>query len=310
MRQDALAAVCPGQGGIAVAVVRREPGVPPCLEHCEFQAPAPGQEESTLLASMVRQHALDQLPCSSVIDLNAYSVLLAEAPDVPAAELRAAMRWRIKELIDFPIDDAVIDVFEAPAQRAGGAQRPIYVVVARAAVVRRRIEQLLEAGLRLTVVDIPEFAIRNVAALLPEDVGGVAFVMLGRQRGLIVLTRQSTLYLSRRMEAGAGNLLDRAAETLPAQAEGWLDAIVIEIQRSLDYYESHFSQPPVSGAILAPLGVRIGGLTDYLSSQLGLPVRELDMNEVIDTMTPLAPATQAHCFAAIGAALRVEEEAA
>ncbi len=53
---------------------------------------------------------------------------------MPAAcdnELRAAVRWRIKDLIDFHIDDAVIDVFEMPAHARGGPNRMMYAVKAR-----------------------------------------------------------------------------------------------------------------------------------------------------------------------------------
>ena len=95
-----------------------------------------------------------------------YRLLLVEAPDVPADELRAAVRWRIKDLIDFHIDDAVIDVFEMPPHARGGPQRMMYAVTAKAEVVKREIERIESAGLKLGVVDIPELSLRNIATLL------------------------------------------------------------------------------------------------------------------------------------------------
>jgi MSHA biogenesis protein MshI len=83
-----------------------------------------------------------------------------------------------------------------------------------------------------------------------------------------------------------------------------LDTIVIEVQRSLDYYESHFAQSTVTGVVLGPLPWRTEGVLSYLSSQLGLPTRVASLEELIDLPTPLAPALQARCLLAVGAALR------
>jgi len=217
--------------------------------------------------------------------------------------LRAAIRWRVKDLIDFHIDDAVIDVFDVPNQRVSGANKMMYAVVAKSSTVRRQVDLLAGAGLNLDVIDIPELALRNIAALLPEDVAGVALLYLTARGGLITITRQTTLYLSRRIDLGyevLGGDLDSAAPRL--------DRIVVEIQRSLDYYESHFSQPPVTNVIIAPLPGPIAGMDEYLSQQLGIAVRLLDLNTLIDMDTPLDPGLQSQCLLAIGAALRTESK--
>ena len=186
----------------------------------------------------------------------------------------------------------------------------VYVVAARSAVVKQRINQLLEAGLKLNTIDIPELCYRNIASLLPEDVGGVALICLARQRGILTLTRQETLYFSRRLQTGAEILWRDDVDQLTPEIEGWLDSIVIEVQRSLDYYESNFSAPPIAGVVLAPLGKKIHGIAEYLSSQLGLPCRVLDLNELIDCPRPLAEQGQVFCLPAVGAALRREVKAA
>lgn len=309
-RGSAVLAVCPGAEGLAVAMVRRDKGVSPTLETWHYLPLADTDDVGETLSRMVKGERLKQVDCTSALDLNAYTLLLVEAPDVPASELKAAMRWRVKDLIDFPVDDAVIDVFEVPAQKSAGRTRMVYVVAARAAVVKQRVDLLLDAGLKLTTIDIPELCIRNLTSLLPEDVGGVAFVYLARGRGLITLTRQSTLYFSRRLQTGAEILWQQDIDRLTPEIEGWLDSIVIEVQRSLDFYESHFSAPPIAGLVVGPLGRQVAGVAEYLSSQLGLRSRVLDLNELIDTREKLSPQMQAQCLQAIGAALRVEGKAA
>jgi MSHA biogenesis protein MshI len=183
----------------------------------------------------------------------------------------------------------------------------VEAVVARTDLVGARIDELQAAGLNLEIVDIPELALRNIASLLPEDVGGVALVYIGRDDGLITITRQGTLYFSRAIHVGFNTLPDTAVHANDPEAiEGWLDSIIIEIQRSLDYFDSQFSQPPVAGLVITPADRDIPGVTDYLQGQMGIPARILDVNELIDVPAKIESAMQGNCLLALGAALRLE----
>ena len=301
--KNAVVAICPTHDTIPCVRIKRFKDQPPVLDLCKFQRLDNMGIQGAEIARLTRADRLGDQICVTTLTIGSYSLLLVEAPDVPATELRAAIRWRVKDLIDFHIDDAVIDVFDVPNQRVTGSNKMMYAVVTKSSTVRQQVELLTAAGLNLEVIDIPELALRNIAALLPEDVAGVVMLYLDSGSGLITITRQQTLYLSRRIDMGyetLGNDMDSAAARL--------DRIVVEIQRSMDYYESHFSQPPVTNAVIAPLPEPISGIDEYLARQLGISVRQLDLNSLIDTETPLDPATQSRCMLAIGAALREESK--
>jgi MSHA biogenesis protein MshI len=306
IRKDAKVAVYIGDNAVAVARVKRDKGMPPLLELCEYQEVENQSLRGAEIARLTNHHNLDNFECVGMLELGDYNLLLVEAPDVQPEELRAAIRWRVKDLIDFHIDDAVVDVFEVPNQKTTGRNRMMYAVVARSDVIKQNIDQLIGAGLNLNVIDIPELALRNIASLLPEDVGGVALVYIGDHYGLITITRQSTLYFSRRIDIGLNGLPDAARSSSNENIQRWLDGIVVEIQRSLDYYESHFSQPQVSAIVISPLGREVPGVLEYLSSQVDVPVRMLNVNELIDVDTPVDNDMQSKCMLAIGAALRQE----
>ena len=301
---NALVAVCPSANGISLARVRREADLPPVLDMCEF-FPVAVKDQAASLVRLRKDYELDGYECLTVMDLGTYHLLLVEAPDVQPAELRAAIRWRIKDLIDFHVDDAVIDVFEVPNQRAAGSNSMMYAVVARTSAVKQRIDRLTKAEINLNIVDIPELALRNLATLLPEDVGGVALLYLEEEAGLITVTRQSTLYLSRRIDIGARELTGIPAHDLEAK----LDSILVEIQRTLDYYESHFSQPAVSNVIITPVPIEISNIAEHLNRQLDMQVREMDLNHLIDVPEQMDKDQQSHCLLAVGAALREENRA-
>ncbi len=308
MHPHTLAAVCSGKTGVAVAKIRRDQDEAPILELCRYQPlDVTVQKPGNVLEKLVKDAQLDHSLCVSLVELDDYSLVMVEAPEVKSEELRAAIRWRIKDLIDFDIDEAVIDVFEVPETKAGRKGSMIYAVVARASLVKQRIEQLLNVGLNLEVLDIPELALRNVAALLPEDVAGVALVYIGQDKGLITITRQQTLYLSRRLASGVNALPDTLMQSNdPDVIENWLDGIIVEIQRSLDYYESHFSLAPVSSLVIAPLPRELPGVAQYIAEQLDISTRMLDMQTLIDSAQPMDSQLQSQCLLAIGAALRVE----
>lgn len=315
--------------GIGVArIVRDGTATPPKLTVCEyFPTPSPA-ERPAILNEIAAKFQLDSAACTSLMDANNTNLLLVEAPEVDPTELKAAVRWRIKDLIDFHIDDAVIDVFDIEGQRQRGRANMMYVVVARFSAVREHIDLLENARVGLNVIDIPELAQRNIAALLKEDQNGVALLHFSPHSGLLTITRQGSLFLARTLEFGSDHLGaesslpanfgdDDAANTtltttdtgLSAGLQRLLDSIVLEVQRSLDYYESHFGLPPVSGLVIAPTEQAVPGMLGYLSHSLGLPVRLLDLNTVLDSEQTIDDVLQARCFAAIGAALRVEERA-
>jgi MSHA biogenesis protein MshI len=84
---------------------------------------------------------------------------------------------------------------------------------------------------------------------------------------------------------------------------------VLEIQRSLDYFESHFREAPIRHLVLAPLAEPVPGFMEYLSANLNVTVDSMDLAALLDSNVELTPALQARCLSTIGAALRQEVKA-
>jgi MSHA biogenesis protein MshI len=280
--------------GVAAAQVGPRGHGKPRLERCVYEKQGAQDPFARVLARLPNRRA----PTVSVLDPAGYRLLLVEAPDVPADELRAAVRWRIKDLIDFHIDDAVIDVFEMPAHARGGPNRMMYAVTAKTELVQREIERIEGAGLMLDVVDIPELSLRNVATLLESEQRGAAFLYLGERRSTLLLVRQGVLYLARHVEMGVATLAEAGA----ARAE-LVAGLALELRRSLDYFESHYEQTSIPQ--LHVIGLEQAD-REQIASDLGLAVRDVDLMEIIDVDAALSPELQRLCLPAIGAALRAD----
>lgn len=280
--------------GIAVAEVGAAgPQGRPRLNYC---ARAP---ESDSLAGALRPLRDRREPAVSVLAPPAYSMLLVEAPDVPQDELKAAVRWRIKELLDFHIDDAVIDVFQMPAQGRGGPNQMMYAIAARTDGVRAEVDAAEAAGVNLEVIDVLELSLRNVASLLEQDGQGVALLYLGDSSGVLLLVRQGILYLTRRIETGTDQLAAGAIHRSELIA-----GLALEARRSLDYFESHYEQSPIG--VLYTSGLETFD-QDQLAEELVVSVRNVDVNAVFATDLELTADEQRYCLPAIGAALRRDE---
>lgn len=301
-----LVAIGKLSNGIGLSRINTTGGESPVLEILEY-APAEGMEEcQQALKQMVSRHKLEGSRCSLLMERENYSILLTDAPDVPQEELADAMRWRVKDLVDFDIEDAVIDVFEVPGHKVVSGKQMVYVVVAQASVVSERVDLVLQSGLELTTIDIPEMALRNLTALAPEDVSGTALISLGKETGLICLTRQSVLHLARRFSIATTS---GAAAFYGAQQDSnqqLLDQLVIEVQRSIDYFERHFTLPPVKELLIMPLNDPLPELEETLSSQLGLNVRTLEIKTLINAQADIDEAVFNRCASLVGAALRQE----
>jgi MSHA biogenesis protein MshI len=273
----------------------------PRIVRWEHQAATSAEDQEKALAALDRD--MRQARCTTVLAETDYKLLLTEAPDVKPDELKSAIRWRIKELIDFHINDAVLDVFELPGEQAPGLTREMYVVAARAQHIQERADLLTGAGVNLDIIDIPELAQRNLAAQLSEDAHGLVMLSLQPERGLITITRQGMLYLSRNLNIGY-EVLAQADDS-----ERYFDQIVLEVQRSLDYFESHFRQAPIRHLALAPLPEGIPGLIDQLNSSLNINASAVDLSELLECEQEMPAAMQARCLTAVGAALRTEVKA-
>lgn len=289
--------------GVSVVSVVREPGRAPQVTACDFIEWNGSGQQAKALARLATDRGLKRRRCTTVLKPDEYALLLTEAPDVPADELRSAVRWRIKDLIDFHVDDATIDVFDVTTPNAPGKTRSMYVVAARNTAIQRRVDLCDEADIGLDIIDIPEMAQRNIAAILPEDVRGVVMLTLTESRGLITITRQGEMFLSRRLEIGL-DMLRAIDDPLP-----YFDQIALEVQRSLDYFDSHFRQAHVDQIVLSPSAGTVSGLVEYLNQNLNIKASVLNFADVLQFDPSITDTLAEKGLIALGAALRQEEKA-
>ena len=225
------------ENGCALAVVDQAEAGKPVLAGARW-CPLRDSDRTSVLKQAVRGLKARGMPVVATLPHSAYSLVQLEAPELEPGELREAMRWRVKDLIDFPVEEAVIDVFELPASRRPGAPQLVYAVVAKSREVDELGRLLVEAGLQIAAIDITELAIRNLSLHLDKPGRARAYLQLQPGQTIIEIADGPQVYLSRRVLQEFDSGAD--AELLQAQMEN----LALEVQRSLDYFESQYALGP------------------------------------------------------------------
>jgi MSHA biogenesis protein MshI len=256
-------------------------------------------ETSSIRTRTSNDSRADRYQCLTLLGPEQYQLLLVEAPNVPAAELKAAVRWRLKDMLDYHVDDATIDVLDIPPDPSG-VQRThsMYAVAARNEVVQQCIRRLESAGVPLTVIDIAETAQRNIAALYESPDRALAFLYFGADHSLLTINYHAELYLARRIDVTAHQLT----------ADEPRERVLLELQRSFDHFERQFPFASVEKLMLGPEPAETG-MVEYLSANLGLPVRAARLQEVLDVAGDLGDDQGWGLFHVVGASLRTDTKA-
>jgi MSHA biogenesis protein MshI len=284
---------------VDVAHVRRRSGQRP-----ELTAWASYPREGSDLDVLKRLRGGHQLPsgtCTLLLPHGQYQLLQVEAPQVADDELRNAVRWRIKDMIDFPVEDAGIDCLPAVGGTGhGGYGGQIYVVAASRGVLKSWVRLFQDAKAPLHAIDVPDLAQRNVSALFEDENRGLAMLAFDDSGGRLTFTYRGELYFARHIDVAPAEM------TAKRDADTLYERVLLDVQRTLDNVDRSYSAIPIAQLLVSPLP-GAAGFVDYLKENLYQPVEMLDLGRRIDLAkvpTLGNPAAQGPALLAIGAALR------
>ncbi len=276
----------------------------------EWIASYPSQKTSgdKVLEKLGKELHSNNYLCTTLLGGKEYQLLSVEAPNVPSEELKTAIRWRLKDMLDFRVDEATIDVFDVPIDKdAPSRNHTMYAVAARNQLIEKRQTLFADAKIALKAIDIPDLAQRNISALLEPPGRGIAMLFFDKDGGLLTVTYGTELYLSRRIDVTLMQLSNASGD----DRISLFDKITLELQRSLDHFDRQFHFITLSKLMLGPLGEAAQGLQEYLGSNLYLPVDTFTLDAVLDLakVPDLRNIDAQQCyFYTLGAALRVEEK--
>jgi MSHA biogenesis protein MshI len=234
------------------------------------ELPLKNNSYQELFISLISGHQLSG-QCHLVLSASQYQIVQVDKPSVPDAEVCAALKWQIKDLVTISPDDMVLDYFNGPTL-SGGIEK-INVVCASMSALKEMIAPLLENDLLLKTITTEEFAF---ASLLPvQDDACLLVCQQPNEEVVLLIVKQGKLFFHRRLR-GFAKISTRSEDELVSM--GTIDALSLEIQRSTDYFERQLKQAPIKAIkliVATPtekfLVTKLAGNTNIPVSILALP---------------------------------------
>ncbi|MCF8151876.1 MAG: agglutinin biogenesis protein MshI [Burkholderiaceae bacterium] len=262
-------------------------------------------DDATTLGALRKPMRLDSYRCTALLTHGKYQLIQTDAVAGAPDEARETVRWRLKDQVDFPVDNAAIDLLPIPAD-GRGAQ--VFAALAPESVIAPLVQAFQAAKVPLAAIDLPELSQRNLANLYEEDGRALAMLIFDDDEGLLTFTLNGELLVARHVEITAQQLMTSDAD----RRVSLLERIALDVQRSLDNFDRSYSSVSLAKMLVAPIpGVE--GFVAYLSANLTATIVELDLSAVLDLGAApalLDPLRQFQCLRALGAALRDEPLAA
>ncbi|MCC5826053.1 hypothetical protein [Alkalimonas sp.] len=173
-----------------------------------------------------------------------YQLVQVDKPQVPEAELKAALRWQLKELVSLELDDMQFDYLDLPSSHQQQMPR-LQLVVSSQDQLRELVRCVHQAKLPITTILPEEWLLKDLIPAQPQPT-----LVLSHRSGQdisMMIVRGAQVCFSRRIRG----LQQLEQLSLDALQQGYLDTLGLEVQRSVDYFEGQMKQAPVKHMFLA-----------------------------------------------------------
>lgn len=212
--------------------------------HCQQLETHPANY-STTLAKLHQEHQLKG-QCHIVLSAQQAQIVQVDKPNIPAEEINSALKWLVKDLVSFSPDNIVLDYFDGPTL-AGGREK-INVVCASKSDLTDIVTQLNQKDIQVKSIITEDFAFSR---LLPvKDDACLMVCQQPNEEIILLIIKNGRLYFQRRLR-GFAQISSQSEEQLAMTV---IDALSLEIQRSIDYFERQLKQAPIKSIkIILPL---------------------------------------------------------
>jgi MSHA biogenesis protein MshI len=253
------------------------------------------------------EHHLNTRHCIAVLNRAEYQLIQVNAVKVPAAEVKRAVRWGLQKMLDYPVENATVEVLDIPFDSEHPSRpRFMLAIAARNEVIHKCIVRCIDhANMALEAIDIAEIGQRNIAALLEKPDRGLALLSFNDDGGLLTFTAGGELYRSRQFYITANQLRTTDEDRLTAVYE----RVALDLLRTLDNFNRRFSYVAVDKLLVAPFEMRTE-FVNFLKPYLPLEVDTFELSDIfnLEATPQLADvAMQSRAFTVVGIALRGEQ---
>lgn len=191
-------------------------------------------------------------------------------PKMPPRQLAQAMEFEARKHMPYDPARMLLRYQVLAEDRKSSTCQVLLVAVARDAL-REHQALLKRLGLEPYAIEVSPLALANVSLLAAAEAEETMVVMdMGFCGTLITIHRRQGMFFSRYIPWNVG------LEGGEVKGEFGLEELVVEIRRSLAYYDNVTGRMGFSRVMLAGGGAMLQGVSSLLQEKLGLPVEPLN----------------------------------
>lgn len=229
------------------------------------------------LPKWVSQQGLQGTPTYLAFCSPVYQSLQIDRPAVEEQELKATLNWSVKELMGSE-QEQVFDFIDLPVPLAGN--KKVTLLAMPKMLVQEASETIFSAGLNLQSISVEELVLCDLLPAQAEPI--MLLVQEGQEEVSLIIVKDGHQYVNRRLK-GFENLGSFSPEELQM---GLLDSLSIQVQRSMDYFESQLRQAPVRKVMLhlhtSHSEVVIQQLRQVVSADISLLLPDVQVNDPLN----------------------------
>jgi type IV pilus assembly protein PilM len=234
---------------------------------------------------------------------NAVIVKKINLPQMTDAELGESIKWEAEQYIPFDIQDVNLDyqIVQGADNGGGKGSMDVLLVAAKKEKIADYTGVIAQAGRLPVVVDVDAFAMQNAfeanydvdpsAVTVLMNMGASAVninivsgpasiftrdVSIGGNAYTEAVQREFNLTFERAEATKRGLAGDERADDVEAVLRAVSDNVLLEIQKTFDFYRSTAASDRLDRVMLCGGAARVHGFAGALADRFGLPVEPLD----------------------------------
>jgi MSHA biogenesis protein MshI len=257
------------------------------LESATTQALTPSLSIEKQISDVLSQWDKQQCAVTLTLAQEAYHVVQTDKPDVPENDIIEALPWLLGDVVPFDASNIVLDYVDYPVKQRSGNQK-IDVFAASKAQLSSLVGTIEKhKSKHLKHIHVKEVLVSDM--LPDDDYARLIIVQEPSSEPFIMIVRAKHIWLARRLRGYLPRLQEDTDLTHVA------DSLGLEIQRSMDFYESQLKQPPIK-EVLFKTQFDCAPVIERLK-----PFQPVHMAEFIPEL-PLADVVSSQCHFALASA--------
>lgn len=244
-----------------------------------------------------KNHKINLSNVAIVCPKEYYSSINITLPIMPKKELISALEWEVKKASNLDAEYFNIDYYP---NKCSEKQTEYLVYYAEKSKINMLISKFNAYKIKLKYIDVSEMADLACYNALYSDDGTVkGFFDFGATQSRFVIAKSGTILLHRTLSYNLKNLYETFKSEIfenltykealelrgfnDPEAEkllvNYLNDVIFEIMRSIDYFKANFKMPAPTNIFLSGGLFKIPGVFDYFKNNLAYPVT---LNNVLE----------------------------